>query len=110
RVDGKFILPIHHISLSSKPPSDAMIGASALHESPMARSAGNATPRSAEPTLADRITEMLAAQIRSGAYPVNARLPTEKFMTEQYGVSRTVIREAISRLKSEGLVETRQGS
>jgi Transcriptional regulators len=87
-----------------------MIGASALHASLMARSAGNATPRSAEPTLADRITEMLAAQIRSGAYPVNARLPTEKFMTEQYGVSRTVIREAISRLKSEGLVETRQGS
>ncbi|MFM0704412.1 FadR/GntR family transcriptional regulator [Paraburkholderia sediminicola] len=63
-----------------------------------------------EPTLADRVTELLSGQIRSGAYPVNARLPTEKFMTEQYGVSRTVIREAISRLKSEGLVESRQGS
>jgi GntR family transcriptional repressor for pyruvate dehydrogenase complex len=61
-------------------------------------------------TLADRITELLATQIRSRAYPANARLPTEKFMTEHYGVSRTVIREAISRLKSEGLVETRQGS
>ncbi|MFT0545562.1 FadR/GntR family transcriptional regulator [Allopusillimonas ginsengisoli] len=61
-------------------------------------------------TLTDRITSMLAAQIRGGSYPVNARLPTEKFMTEQYGVSRTVVREAISRLKSEGLVETRQGS
>lgn len=63
-----------------------------------------------EPTLADRITELLSSQIRKGMYPVNARLPTEKFMTEQYGVSRTVIREAISRLKSEGLVESRQGS
>lgn len=63
-----------------------------------------------EGTLSDRITDMLARQIRSGAYPVNSRLPTEKFMTEEYGVSRTVIREAISRLKSEGLVETRQGS
>lgn len=61
-------------------------------------------------TLADRVTELLLNQIRKGMYPVNARLPTEKFMTEQYGVSRTVIREAISRLKSEGLVETRQGS
>lgn len=63
-----------------------------------------------EPTLADRVTELLSGQIRKGMYPVNARLPTEKFMTEQFGVSRTVIREAISRLKSEGLVESRQGS
>lgn len=63
-----------------------------------------------EGTLADRVTDMLARQIRSGAYPVNARLPTEKIMTEEYGVSRTVVREAIARLKSEGLVETRQGS
>ncbi len=63
-----------------------------------------------EPTLADRVTKLLVDQIRSGYYPVNARLPTEKFMTEQYGVSRTVVREAISRLKSEGLVDTRQGS
>lgn len=61
-------------------------------------------------TLADRVTELLSNQIRRGMYPVNARLPTEKVMTEQYGVSRTVIREAISRLKSEGLVESRQGS
>jgi len=65
---------------------------------------------STDTTLTDRVTAMLVAQIRGGSYPVNARLPTEKFMTEEYGVSRTVVREAISRLKSEGLVETRQGS
>lgn len=63
-----------------------------------------------EPTLADRVTERLARQLRSGAYPVNSRLPTEKTMAESFSVSRTVIREAISRLKSQGLVETRQGS
>lgn len=63
-----------------------------------------------EGTLSDRLTDMLAQEIRRGAYPVNSRLPTEKFMTEQYGVSRTVVREVISRLKSAGLVETRQGS
>lgn len=63
-----------------------------------------------ESTLVDRIANLLAAQIRNCTYPVNARLPTEKFMSEEYGVSRTVVREAISRLKSEGLVETRQGS
>ena len=63
-----------------------------------------------ELTLADRVTQRLADQLRSGAYPVNARLPTEIKMAEEFGVSRTVVREAISRLKSEGLVETRQGS
>jgi GntR family transcriptional repressor for pyruvate dehydrogenase complex len=63
-----------------------------------------------ELTLADRVTQRLAEQLRSGAYPVNARLPTEIKMAEEFGVSRTVVREAISRLKSEGLVETRQGS
>lgn len=63
-----------------------------------------------EPTLSDQVTRLLAEQLRSGIYPVNARLPTEKSMGEELGVSRTVVREAISRLKSEGLVETRQGS
>lgn len=63
-----------------------------------------------EKTLSDRITDILAKQIRNGEYPINSRLPTEKFMTQEYGVSRSVVREAISRLKSEGLVETRQGS
>lgn len=63
-----------------------------------------------EPTLADRVTQLLADQLRSGVYPVNSRLPTEKTIAENFGVSRTVVREAISRLKSEGLVETRQGS
>ncbi|SHI07013.1 FadR/GntR family transcriptional regulator [Pollutimonas bauzanensis] len=74
------------------------------------RSSAQAGKPAADMTLADRVTQVLARQIRGGAYPVNARLPTEKFMTQEYGVSRTVVREAISRLKSEGLVETRQGS
>jgi DNA-binding FadR family transcriptional regulator len=61
-------------------------------------------------TLADRVTRVIAADIRGRVYPVNTRLPTEQSMTETYGVSRTVVREAIARLRSEGLVETRQGS
>lgn len=71
-----------------------------------ARSAGN----HAGGTLADRVTAALMERVRGGAYPAHTRLPTEPQLAEQFGVSRTVVREAISRLKSEGLVETRQGS
>lgn len=61
-------------------------------------------------TLADRVTAVLLEKIRSGEFPPGTRLPTEQVICERFGVSRTVIREAISRLKSEGLVEVRQGS
>ncbi|MDZ5456867.1 FadR/GntR family transcriptional regulator [Azohydromonas lata] len=61
-------------------------------------------------TLADRVTASLMQQVRGGTYPPNSRLPPEPVLAQQFGVSRTVIREAVSRLKSEGLVETRQGS
>jgi GntR family transcriptional repressor for pyruvate dehydrogenase complex len=37
-------------------------------------------------------------------------LPTEALLVKQFGVSRTVVREAVSQLKSLGLVESRQGS
>ena len=61
-------------------------------------------------TLADQVTAALKAHIASGEALPGSRLPTEPVLSERYGVSRTVIREAISRLKSAGLVEVRQGS
>jgi DNA-binding FadR family transcriptional regulator len=67
-------------------------------------------PIAAAGTLADRVTEVLLQKIKSGEFAVNSRLPSELVMAERFAVSRTVIREAVSRLKSEGLVETRQGS
>lgn len=60
--------------------------------------------------MPDRVTAALLELIRGGEYPAGARLPTEMEMAGRFGVSRTVIREAVSRLKSEGLVESRQGS
>ncbi|KAF1042349.1 MAG: HTH-type transcriptional regulator LutR [Herbaspirillum frisingense] len=61
-------------------------------------------------TLADRVTSALAQQIRKGEFAPEERLPSEMELTERFAVSRTVIREAISRLKSEGLVGSRRGS
>jgi len=60
-------------------------------------------------SLTDRVTEALSQLIRGGEFPAKSRLPTETEMGNRFGVSRTVIREAISRLKSEGMVESRQG-
>jgi GntR family transcriptional repressor for pyruvate dehydrogenase complex len=67
-------------------------------------------PLAAPLKMPDRVTHALLEMIRSGAYPAKSRLPSETEMAQRFGVSRTVIREAVSRLKSEGLVESRQGS
>ncbi len=46
----------------------------------------------------------------SGRLEPGDRLPTEQQMMASFGVSRTVVREAVAALKSDGLVVTRQGS
>jgi GntR family transcriptional repressor for pyruvate dehydrogenase complex len=60
--------------------------------------------------LSERLAQALAEEIRAGRLAPGARLPTEVALTRQYEVSRTVVREAVSRLKSLGLVDSRQGS
>ena len=60
--------------------------------------------------LTDQVTTTLSSRIAYGKMPPGSRLPTEQDLSVEFGVSRTVVREAISRLKSEGLVETRQGA
>ena len=60
--------------------------------------------------LSDQVADALAAEIRAGRLAVGAKLPTEAALVEQFLVSRTVVREAVSRLKSLGLVDSRQGS
>lgn len=60
--------------------------------------------------LSDRLAAWLAAQIDSGAWPPGHRLPTEPQLAEAHGVSRTVVREAVHQLRSQGLLISRQGS
>jgi GntR family transcriptional regulator, transcriptional repressor for pyruvate dehydrogenase complex len=60
--------------------------------------------------LSDRVAEALTAEIHAERWAPGDRLPTETALSEQFSVSRTVVREAVSRLKSLGLVEPRQGS
>jgi GntR family transcriptional repressor for pyruvate dehydrogenase complex len=67
-------------------------------------------PLSASPNLAEKVASVLREHVVGGSYGEAARLPTESAMSVQFGVSRTVVREAVSRLKSEGLLVSRQGS
>jgi GntR family transcriptional repressor for pyruvate dehydrogenase complex len=64
----------------------------------------------ATPKLAERLAKRLIEAIQEGRLAAGSRLPTEQALCEQYGVSRTVVREAISMLKREGMVASRQGS
>src|SRR5581483_5775463 len=60
--------------------------------------------------LSDTVAQQLLKQIDKGTFTRGGKLPTEAVLAQEFGVSRTVIREAISRLKNEGVVEARQGS
>jgi len=59
--------------------------------------------------LAHGVVDALGGRIREGALAAGDKLPTEAAIMEEFGVSRTVVREAISRLQAAGLVETRHG-
>lgn len=59
---------------------------------------------------ADRLTAALRARIGRGIFPVGSKLPSEQAIALKFQVSRTVVREAVIRLKAEGLVETRKGA
>src|ERR1700729_405162 len=61
-------------------------------------------------TAADQIIEQLRTQILTGGRPLGARLPTERELSVEFGVSSPTIREALRALSSMGLIEARQGS
>ncbi len=60
--------------------------------------------------LSDRLAALLQERIVSSDLAPEERLPTEQQLAETHGVSRTVVREAVSRLKSMGLLVSRQGA
>ncbi len=61
-------------------------------------------------TLADRLAVLLSQQIEAGRLGPGDRLPTEAQLASTHGVSRSVVREAVHRVKSRGLLVSRQGS
>ena len=63
-----------------------------------------------KPKLSEHVVSALRDQILAGQILPGQKLPTEGQMTETFGVSRTVIREAMASLAADGLVESRQGA
>jgi GntR family transcriptional repressor for pyruvate dehydrogenase complex len=61
-------------------------------------------------TLAARVTEQVKQYIVTGHLRPGDRLPPERELARQFGVSRTVVREAVRTLTAQGLLEVRAGS
>jgi len=58
----------------------------------------------------DEITQTLRGRIVAGEIVAGEKLPSEATLVAEFGASRTVVREAMQRLQSLGLVRTRRGS
>ena len=66
------------------------------------------TPIQAE-RLYERIAQQVEQRLLTGDLKVGDRLPPERELAEQFGVSRTAVREAVKALRQKGLVEVQPG-
>ena len=61
-------------------------------------------------TLPDQIYSRMVEAILRGDYADSKKLPTESELSSQFRVSRPTVRAALSRLRSDGIIESRRGS
>lgn len=61
-------------------------------------------------SLVDRVVAAIRAEISSGRLSADSRLPTEHQLSEQLNVSRSVVREAVSQLKADGILVSQRGN
>lgn len=59
--------------------------------------------------LSDQVAEVLEDRILCGIYPVGARLPSERHLAEEFGVSRPPVRDALGMLSARGLTFSKPG-
>lgn len=58
----------------------------------------------------ENVMRQIETALLDGRYRANARLPAERVLAEQFGVSRNTVREALQRLAARGLLRSRQGA
>src|SRR5271169_1812641 len=80
-----------------------------MHGKIAARPTERTSARLRNRRLPDEIAAVLGREIRNSLLQPGDRLQSENQLSARFKVSRTVVREAISQLKSERLVETYQG-
>ncbi|MFW2545112.1 FadR/GntR family transcriptional regulator [Primorskyibacter sp. 2E107] len=68
------------------------------------------TARPSRQPLSDKIYQALKNRITRGHYNANEKLPAEKDLSLQFGVSRPVLRAALEQLREDGLIVSRQGA
>lgn len=59
--------------------------------------------------LPSKVASFITREIAAGRYQPGEQLPTEHQLAETLGVSRNVIREAVSQLRADGIIHARQG-
>lgn len=67
-------------------------------------------PAWSEAKLSAGIYQRIFETIMAGEFAVNARLPSETDLAQRFGASRPVVREALARLRDDGIIVSRQGS
>jgi DNA-binding FadR family transcriptional regulator len=60
--------------------------------------------------LSEQIHDQLLALITGGEFPEKAKLPTEVELAARFEVSRAIVREALARLRDDGIIVSRQGA
>jgi len=60
--------------------------------------------------LSDQVYEVVLRDIVNGRYPEGSKLATEAMLADEFSVSRPVVREALARLRDDGLIERKQGA
>lgn len=59
--------------------------------------------------LAQQVSQRILARIQVGDFAPGDKLPSENELAKEYGISRTIIREALAALKNDDILESRQG-
>ena len=67
-------------------------------------------PATGPDRLSDQVYRDIFDRIMQGEFPRGSRLPTQQRLSEIFGVSRPIVREALMRLSDDGLIRSRQGS
>lgn len=86
-----------------------MIRAETIKSPETPSSATHKKPRSRRPGLVEYVVQQLEKLIAIQALKEGDKLPTESVLIEKFQVSRSVLREAISRMQASGVIQTKHG-